>query len=154
VWDPDNDEHTVYPKTYGRTLTTETLPDGFANFFASVKNQTHRRLIVQRLMADTQAIHDMISSHESRMFSASIFFVYEGDPDALEEAVQVEANGENDDDDMDEDDEDDEKLPQYISKTKLIDFAHARFCAGEGADHNVLPGVRKVLEHLEMMIIC
>src|SRR5262245_38737541 len=107
-------------------------------------------------MADIQAIDDMLSSHESRMHSASILFVYEGDADALEEGIQAEANGEvilEDDDDDEADHDDDEKRPQYITKTKLIDFAHARFCQGEGPDHNVLPGVRKVLEHLDLMLV-
>jgi 1D-myo-inositol-tetrakisphosphate 5-kinase/inositol-polyphosphate multikinase len=150
VWNPLEGEHTVYPKTYGKSLTTSTLPDGFASFFSSLTNPTHKRLIVQRLIADTEAIHAMISSHESRMYSASILFVYEGDAEALEMGIQAEAREEVIKDDEDEDD-DDETIPQYISKTKLIDFAHATFRDGHGVDHNVLKGVQKVLEHLKMM---
>jgi len=83
------------------------------------------------------------------MYSSSIFFVYEGDAEALEDGIQEEARGEVVDDD---DDDDEERVPQFISKTKLIDFAHASFKEGEGPDHNVLHGVQKVLEHLKMMI--
>ena len=143
-------EHTVYPKTYGRQLTTETLAEGFENFFASLSDPTHKRLIVQRLIADTEAIHAMLEQHESRMYSASILFVYEGDTEALDVAIQAEAREEVVDEE-DEADEDEETVPQYITKTKLIDFAHASFVKGGGLDHNVLPGVRKVLEHLKMM---
>jgi len=92
----------------------------------------------------------MLSSHESRMYSASILFVYEGDAEALEIGIQAEAREEVITYDEDED-EDDETIPQFISKTKLIDFAHATFRDGHGADHNVLKGVQKVLEHLKMM---
>jgi inositol-polyphosphate multikinase len=109
---------------------------------------------VQRFIADTEAIYAMLSSHESRMYSASILFVYEGDAAALETGIQTEARGEvlqNDDDD--DDDDEPETVPQYISKTKLIDFAHAGFREGEGPDHNVLPGVKTILEHLKMMIL-
>lgn len=95
----------------------------------------------------------MLSSHESRMYSASILFVYEGDAEALENGIQAEAREEviKHDEDEDEDEDDEETIPQYISKTKLIDFAHATFRDGHGADHNVLMGVQKVLEHLKMM---
>lgn len=135
---------------YGRGLTTETLAEGFTNFFASLKNPTHKRLIIQRLIADTQAIHTMLSSHESRMYSSSILYVYEGDEEAIEIGIQNEARGEVVDEEDEEDDET-EKVPQYITKTKLIDFAHAAFRQGEGPDHNVLPGIKKILEHLEAM---
>src|SRR5271167_1856944 len=121
VWNPSTEEHTVYPKTYGKTLTTSSLPDGFSNFFASLTNPTHKRLIVQRLIADTEAIHSMLSSHESRMYSASILFVYEGDAEALEIGIQAEAREEIIKYDEYED-EDEETTPQYISKAKLIDF--------------------------------
>lgn len=97
----------------------------------------------------------MLSSHESRMYSASILFVYEGDAEALETGIQAEAREEviNSDDDDDENDDDEERVPQYISKTKIIDFAHAAFREGHGPDRNVLLGVQKVLEHLNMMIV-
>lgn len=84
------------------------------------------------------------------MYSASLLFVYEGDEEALEIGIQSEARGEVVDEEGDEDDED-ETILQYISKTKLIDFAHARFYPGGGPDTNVLPGVQTVLEHLKMM---
>ena len=143
-------EYTVYPKSYGKTITTAQLPEGFANFFASLTNPTHKRLIVQRLIADTQAIHAMLSSHESRMYSASILFVYEGDEASLETGIQAEAREEvvNEEDEGFEEDE--ETIPQYISKAKLIDFAHASFRDGDGPDHNVLYGIQKIIEHLDM----
>jgi inositol-polyphosphate multikinase len=153
VWNPDEEEHITYPKTYGRKLTTTTLPDGFKDYLASLTDPTHKRLIVQRLIADTEAIYAMLSSHESRMYSASILFVYEGDVEALEIGIQEEARDEIVEDEDDENDDEEEIVPQFISKAKLIDFAHAAFREGEGPDHNVLAGVQKVLEHLKMMIV-
>jgi len=96
----------------------------------------------------------MLSRHESRMYSASLLYVYEGDAVALEDGIQAEAREEVvADEDMETEDEDgeEETVPQYISKTKLIDFAHAAFTEGRGADRNVLFGIEKVLEHLKMM---
>jgi inositol-polyphosphate multikinase len=94
----------------------------------------------------------MLSSHESRMFAASILFVYEGDAEALEIGIQAEAREEVViDDDDDEEGEDEETSPQFITKTKLIDFAHAVFREGLGPDMNVLVGVQNVLEHLKRM---
>ena len=91
------------------------------------------------------------------MYSASILFVYEGDEEALEDGIQSEAIGEvvneGEEDGNDDDDDEEEVVPRFISKTKLIDFAHADFGEGRGPDHNVLPGVQKVLEHLKMMLL-
>jgi len=86
------------------------------------------------------------------MYSASLLYVYEGDAAALEDGIQAEAREEVvADEDLDVDSEDEEQVPQYISKTKLIDFAHAAFTEGNGADRNVLFGIEKILEHLKMM---
>jgi 1D-myo-inositol-tetrakisphosphate 5-kinase/inositol-polyphosphate multikinase len=86
------------------------------------------------------------------MYSASLLYVYEGDAAALEDGIQAEAREEVvADEDIDVDSEDEEQIPQYISKTKLIDFAHAAFTEGKGVDRNVLFGIEKVLEHLKMM---
>jgi len=94
----------------------------------------------------------MLSRHESRMYSASLLYVYEGDAAALEDGIQAEAREEVvANEDIDVDSEDEEQVPQYISKTKLIDFAHAAFTEGKGVDQNVLFGIEKVLEHLKMM---
>jgi 1D-myo-inositol-tetrakisphosphate 5-kinase/inositol-polyphosphate multikinase len=86
------------------------------------------------------------------MYSASLLYVYEGDAAALEDGIQAEAREEVvADEDIDVDSEDEDQVPQYISKTKLIDFAHAAFTDGKGVDRNVLFGIEKVLEHLKMM---
>jgi len=131
-------------------LTTATLREGFSNFFASLTNPTHKRLVVQRLAAHTKAIYAMLSSHESRMFSSSILLVYEGDAQALEEGLQTDASDEIVMD-VNVDYNVDETVSQCIARTKLIDFAHATFREGEGPDHNILLGVQKVLEHLKLM---
>lgn len=84
------------------------------------------------------------------MYAASILYVYEGDTEALETGIQSEAHDEVIEEE--DDGEDEEEEPQYISKTKLIDFAHASFRQGEGADRNAIPGVETVLKHLKMLL--
>jgi inositol-polyphosphate multikinase len=91
----------------------------------------------------------MLSSHESRMYAASILYVYEGDAEALETGIQSEAH---DEVMHDEEEDEEEEEPQYISKTKLIDFAHASFRPGEGPDVNAVRGVENVLKHLKMLL--
>jgi len=86
------------------------------------------------------------------MFASSILYVYEGDAEALETGIQSEARQEVVDDDEEDDDEEDERIPQYISKTKLIDFAHASFREGHGPDVNTLRGIENVLKHLNMLL--
>jgi inositol-polyphosphate multikinase len=85
------------------------------------------------------------------MYAASILYVYEGDAEALETGIQSEAHDEVMHDE-EEDEEEEETEPQYISKTKLIDFAHASFRPGEGADVNAIRGVENVLKHLKMLL--
>jgi inositol-polyphosphate multikinase len=96
----------------------------------------------------------MLSSHESRMYAASLLYVYEGDAEALEMGIQLEAHQEVMDevDEEEEEEEGEEGEPQHISKTKLIDFAHASFRAGEGADTNAIRGVENVLKYLKMLL--
>jgi len=86
------------------------------------------------------------------MFASSILYVYEGDAEALETGIQSEARQEVVDDDEEDEDDEEERIPQYISRTKLIDFAHASFRDGHGPDVNALRGVENVLNHLKMIL--
>ena len=75
------------------------------------------------------------------MYSASLLFVYEGDGRALDVAFAEEE--ENKEYVLDEDEEDEREVNKPY-ELKLIDFAHADWTPGEGADENALQGVRSV----------
>ena len=166
------DGYKIYNKGYGRAFTPETIRKGFEDYFLlepGAKARSGLRKVVRRFIDDLQGMVDAIEAEESRMYSASLLFVYEGDKDILEEAFTKEkevlavrklrqdshgdgdlhGNGEgfhagdhisNDE----EDEEDDEIKFPAIQSLKLIDFAHAQWTSGLGSDENILHGIKNV----------
>ncbi|KAF3208987.1 hypothetical protein TWF106_008843 [Orbilia oligospora] len=158
VWKGENKEYQIYDKNYGRQFTADNAVDGFKEFLFSGKLSEEQSKFIARRFADkVAAIQAVLENQESRMYSASLLFVYEGDIDALDQALQIEkekdpskgtlAEGE-DDGDEDEDEEDDDESkppPKKIEDLKIIDFAHATWTPGQGPDLNALHGVKSVL---------
>ena len=168
-----------YDKNWGRVFTTEDVKDGFADFFyvkASGMTKGLARRVVRRFAADLRDLQTTIENEESRMYSASILFVYEGNPEALSEAFAAEKKARDyakaidgtlsmlepsdpepsDEKDQEKelpetepDSEDEESALPKIQAVKLIDFAHAEWTPGQGADENMLHGVRNVIRLLE-----
>ena len=186
VWHPSNaseangGSYQVFDRNYGRELSPDTVQKGFEQFFlkTSATGRTLtplRRIILQLCEAELAKMTEALEDEESRMYSASILLVYEGDEAALKEAArkfedmqekaankaQSHSNGrfcddghahENHDEDGDEDeDEDEEEVPRMFA-VKFIDFAHAAWTPGQGPDENILPGVRSVASILKDML--
>src|SRR5205085_2943709 len=109
---------------------------------------------------DLRRVVGVLEAEESRMYSSSLLFVFEGDGHALRtaiesgnkifEAVAAGQDGEKINfsrtnaridsgigmEDDEDDDEEDEGPKAYA--LRLIDFAHAKWTPGEGPDENVL----------------
>jgi 1D-myo-inositol-tetrakisphosphate 5-kinase/inositol-polyphosphate multikinase len=136
---PPLDEHgySVFDKLYGRTFTAETVIEAFETFLNG------RKELAAAFGADIEALQQVLEREESRMYSSSILLVYEGDPAGEEPVLKV------DDDETDEDSESDDGPKTH--STHLIDFAHAKWTPGEGADENVLQGVRSVCTILKRL---
>ncbi|KAK6363784.1 hypothetical protein TWF730_001197 [Orbilia blumenaviensis] len=158
VWKGENKEYQVYDRYYGRQFTADSAIDGFKEYlFSGQLSEEQSKLIAKRFADKIAKIQTVLENQESRMFSASLLFVYEGDADALDQALQIErekdaskgtlAEGEDDEEEEDEDDDDDENKPppKKVEDLKLIDFAHATWTPGEGPDLNSLQGVRSTL---------
>jgi 1D-myo-inositol-tetrakisphosphate 5-kinase/inositol-polyphosphate multikinase len=111
------------------------------------------KLVSQAFLADVRRIQEVMESQESRMFSASLLFVFEGDGVALraamEEASRSPATLVNGDGGDSEEDEDGEDTGPKIYSVKVIDFAHAEWTPGMGPDENSLIGVRSVAKILK-----
>jgi 1D-myo-inositol-tetrakisphosphate 5-kinase/inositol-polyphosphate multikinase len=155
-----------YTKRYGWTFTKENVKIAFMKYFGGVSTDgklkcRRSKLIIKRIARELEDMVDVIEHEESRMYSASILMVYEGDDEALEKALQEEktrniedpvqnsaaepnstAEGSNDGDD-----ESEEPDPK-VHDVRLIDFAHAQWTPGQGPDENALIGVRNVLKIL------
>ncbi|KAK6335452.1 hypothetical protein TWF696_002228 [Orbilia brochopaga] len=156
------DGYEIYDKNYGRTFTAETALAGFQDYlFKGELSAEQSKLIAARFAAKVAQILDVLEHQESRMYSASLLFVYEGDVDALDQALVIEKQkkpdkgtlAEAEADEEDDDDEEDENAPppKKVEDLKLIDFAHASWTPGEGPDLNSIHGVKSVLALLQQL---
>jgi 1D-myo-inositol-tetrakisphosphate 5-kinase/inositol-polyphosphate multikinase len=154
--DIDEEGYKIYDKNYGRFSIQkdnvhEALRDFIFNESAGIGEELGK-LVAQAFLADVRRIQAVLEAQESRMFSSSLLFVFEGDGAALrlamEEASRSPATLVNGDDESEEEEEDDAIGPK-IYAVKVIDFAHAEWTPGMGPDENSLLGVRSVANILE-----
>jgi 1D-myo-inositol-tetrakisphosphate 5-kinase/inositol-polyphosphate multikinase len=154
-----------YDKHYGRTFTKDNVKNGFIEYFGGANaggklRSRYSKLIIKRIARELENIVYVLENEESRMYSASVLMVYEGDEQALEKALQeekirdTEGQAQNPDlepkstaEDEDDDDESDKPEPK-IHDVRLIDFAHAQWTPGQGPDENALQGIKSVLKIL------
>ncbi|KFY95682.1 hypothetical protein V498_03193 [Pseudogymnoascus sp. VKM F-4517 (FW-2822)] len=179
----DADGYKIYDKNYGREeIGVDNVADAFREFIGAGReagvDEELGRLVAQAFLAEVEEARRVLESVETRMYSSSLLFIYEGDGKALREAMEeatrvgqraatngkaeAATNGEavptmngvgieeliNGDGDADEDEDEDEEVLPKIYSVKLIDFAHAEFVPGQGSDENSLRGIRSVAEIL------
>ena len=158
----NQDGYKTYDKNYGKNLKVTEIHQGFQNYFfmenAGVTKLLAKK-VIQRFIRDLQEFREVLEHEESRLYSSSLLFIYEGDGNALEEAfneerrlleagkgMNVEAdNKEEGDEDEDDEDEDEGAEWPKVQVVKLIDFAHASWTPGQGADVNLLHGVKNLI---------
>lgn len=156
----------TYDKFYGRKFTAENIKDGFATFFASLAtgvSPDDARQILETILAEITKARHSLERSESRMYSASILIVYEGDtqtldaqmgnqppapPTADEKAPTARAVRQN----LDEDEDEDEEAPPLTLRVKMIDFAHAKWTPGMGPDENVIKGLKNIEDQMDTLI--
>lgn len=91
--DLTSDGYRFYDKWYGRAFSAETIAQGFEEYFRlekGVQSKGSIRKVIRRFVEDLRAMGSVIEKEESRMYSASLLFVYEGDQQALEDAFASE----------------------------------------------------------------
>ncbi|MCJ1345420.1 hypothetical protein MMC31_003627 [Peltigera leucophlebia] len=152
------DGYRVYNKEYGRGLTPETIGTGFETYFQIKKGDgPSKRIkeIIKLFIRDLEGLQHVLESEESRMYSSSLLFVYEGDDTALQEVHKsttspflTVAPQEG----FSSEDSDDFPNVAPIQAMKLIDFAHAEWTPGQGPDRNVLHGIKSVIRILEEIL--
>ncbi|KAI5843008.1 inositol polyphosphate kinase-domain-containing protein [Morchella snyderi] len=143
----------VYDKSYGRTYTAETVIEAMREYFDSDISKSQMQLLAKRFKKEVAEIQAVLEGIESRMYSASLLFVYEGDGAALDEALKEEEENAKKppktQEELDQEEEDEvETKEKKIEVVKLIDFAHATLTPGEGPDENALQGVRSSVKLL------
>ncbi|KAA8571117.1 hypothetical protein EYC84_000465 [Monilinia fructicola] len=170
--DIDEDGYRIYNKDYGRfEVNNGNVHEAFKNFIFTASAGIDKelgQLISQAFLTDLLRIQDVLESQESRMYSASLLFVFEGDGKALRAAMEEasrtpprtmiehasSSSGETlssfEDEEEDDGDMEEEPFPK-IYALKVIDFAHAQWTPGLGPDYNSLVGVRSVAKILETL---
>lgn len=140
----------VYNKMYGRKFSAEDVNDGFVSYiFPGEKTQAElerAREVLAYFLGEVKDVIEVFEKKESRMYSASILLVYEGDVEEYAKTKQVlrSARPEGEDDE-------DEHQPK-LAAVKLIDFAHATWQAGAGPDENALQGMRSTTKILKQLL--
>ncbi|GIJ99945.1 hypothetical protein Aspvir_003959 [Aspergillus viridinutans] len=88
----EKDGYRRYDKWYGRSFNEKNVKEGFETFLAGAKAGAvdRSKLIARRLADELRRVQSILESEESRMYSASVLIVYEGDPEAMEEALEEE----------------------------------------------------------------
>ncbi|PUU75856.1 inositol polyphosphate kinase-domain-containing protein [Tuber borchii] len=131
----------VFDKHYGRTFTADNCLEAVKEYFSADISEEQKKLIAERFLKKVTEIREVLEGQESRMYSASLLFAYEGDGKALETALKEEEENAKKPPKDEDDDSEDEKVKK-VEELKLIDFAHANWTPGKGPDENALQGVR------------
>lgn len=172
----DDEEYKVYDKDYGRvTVNDDNVSEELKRFIfnkAAGIDEELGKAICAEFARKLAEVVEVMSSHESRMYSSSLLFVFEGHGDTLLNAIEknntyVEEHKERqskkasdprstkrtdsaiglDDEESDDCSDDNDSTESKgslppICSLKLIDFAHAAWTPGEGPDENTIKGVK------------
>lgn len=88
------DGYRFYDKEYGRAFTPATVVEGFEDYFRlprQTKPTKRQAQVIKRFIEDLERLKAILEHKESRMYSASLLFVYEGESMALREAIRTES---------------------------------------------------------------
>lgn len=89
--DWDDEEYVIYDRDYGRfDMKLENIQQGFANFIFNESAGIDKDLgqaVCAAFAQELSRIQEIVQAHETRIYSASLLFLFEGDGDALREAV-------------------------------------------------------------------
>lgn len=152
------DGYRVYNKEYGRGLTLENIGTGFETYFQIQKGEgpsKRTKEIIKLFIRDLEGLQHVLENEESRMYSSSLLFVYEGNDMALQEVHKITPSpfltvAPQEGSSSDDGDEFPNVAP--VQAMKLIDFAHAEWTPGQGPDHNVLHGIKSVIRILKEIL--
>lgn len=88
----DQEDYRIYDKDWGRfTVNAENVVDSLRKFIfneAAKVDLEHGKAVAQAFKRDLEHVRDVLEQEESRMYSASLLFVFEGDGEALKVAVE------------------------------------------------------------------
>ncbi|PSN62152.1 inositol hexaphosphate kinase 3 [Corynespora cassiicola Philippines] len=147
----DEGEYWVYNKMYGRKFAANDVEEGFkAYVFPTGKSQAELergREVLAYFLGEVKDIQEVFERKESRMYSASILLVYEGDLEEYAKTKQTLRSAAPEDEEEDED-----AITPKLAAVKMIDFAHATWHPGQGPDENAIKGMRSTAAILKDLL--
>ncbi|PWW75033.1 hypothetical protein C7212DRAFT_352945 [Tuber magnatum] len=125
----------VFDKHYVYTFTANNCLEAVKEYLSVDISKELKKLIAKRFLKKVTEAHEVLRGQESRMYSASLHFAYEGDGKAPETILkQEEENAKKPPKDEDYDSE--YQKVKKVEEVKVIDFAHANWTLGKGPDEN------------------
>ncbi|KAM3499624.1 hypothetical protein MY10362_007129 [Beauveria mimosiformis] len=93
----DNEGYLVYDKDYGRvTMNQDNILDGFRRFVfnpAAGIDESLGRAVCEAFAREIAHVQKILETHETRMYSSSLLFIFEGDGEALRAAIEQHNEG-------------------------------------------------------------
>lgn len=87
----DQEDYRIYDKDYGRlSVNKDTVVDAFRKFIFNESAGVDEELgkaVARAFMEEVKHVQEVLEKEESRMYSASLLFIFEGDGDALRAAI-------------------------------------------------------------------
>ncbi|KAG0225509.1 hypothetical protein B0O80DRAFT_444253 [Mortierella sp. GBAus27b] len=170
VYDSEAGDFVVYSKEYGKKLPVDQVLDGFRNYFSAKLGPKKMHLVIERFVNDLTDFLATMETQEVSMRASSLLFVYEGDPDAFDQALLVEqdkiteaakgkshrdSNGQNDGtagSENGQDSDDEEEDMQKITDLRVIDFGRSKWTPGQGPDEDIMFGIKNTLSLLKKLL--
>ena len=158
----DDDGYLIFDKSYGRKFNADNVHEAFMEYFGgneALKKPNGTKIVVRKLARELRNLASVLENEESRLLSARILMVYEGDEEVMKAAMEYDkqrpelqnADPPNEDEEFGENEGTDEEEGLKLYDMRVIDFAHASWTPGQGADENALQGIRSVLKILQQM---
>lgn len=87
----DEEDYKIYDKDYGRNeVNKENVVAAFRKFLYNAGagiDDDYARAVAEAFRRDLEHVRDVLESMETRMYSSSLLFIFEGDGDALKAAI-------------------------------------------------------------------
>ena len=123
VFNTEKQEFDVYGKKYGYSLTEETLPDMFTNYFSFVKAEL-RQAVIRSVIQQLESILEWFELRGHLQFiCTSVLIIFEGNTES-----------------------------DYRPIVRLVDFAHVRQLPEDQRDEGFIVGLKWILNDLKSRV--
>ncbi|CAN8102757.1 unnamed protein product [Discula destructiva] len=89
--DLDEEDYKIFDKDYGRhDVNKENVVDAFRGFIYNTHagiDDDYARAVAEAFRRDLEHVCEVLEGEETRMYSSSLLFIFEGDGDALKAAI-------------------------------------------------------------------